>query len=125
MNYAGQQPYAMTNTSLIGHSFGVPKSGRRITGDRTAITLACFHPTTVTVRVAEGPRFIAPGLDNQTARCTYMMKRSTHEETFPESAKIRASRAHMPWRGLHGSVSKAAELFSMCAHVAPHTRTHY
>lgn len=124
MNYAGQQPYAMTYTSLIVQSFDVPKSGRQITGDRTAITLACFHPT-VTVRVPEGPRFSAPGLDNQTARCTYMMKTSTHEETFPESAKIRASRAHMPWLGLHGSVSKAAEFFSICAHVAPHTRTHY
>lgn len=52
-------------------------------------------------------------------RCTYMMKKNTHEETLPESAKKTSVKVAPTCRAsLHGSVSKAA-----AAEHTPYVRT--
>lgn len=89
-------------------------------------TLARFHPT-VTVRVAEGPRFIPPELD---IRQTGVRRRGGGErirqrgQLLPsqqERNQVKSRRTptyRSVW--LHGSVSKAAEYSLLYAHVAPH-----
>lgn len=65
MDYAGQQPLAMTSTLLIVHGYDIPTSSREIIGAKTSITLARFHPT-VTVRVFQRAPFHPTRTGHQT-----------------------------------------------------------
>lgn len=114
MDYAGQQPFAMTYTLLIVHGYGMPTSCREITGAKNKHHTSSF-PSYSHGPCSRGPRFIPPGPPGLDIRQVYVHdERSVLQgKLLPSQQRSVKSPTCRAW--LHGSVSKAAAEYTPCA----------